>query len=73
MIAEKVIKTLTCDWCGSAHEVLSYKMQVRQFDGYDRHEYCEDHIELCAVCQNEALTMLKAHKKPPAGPWAGEG
>ena len=63
MIAEKVIKTLTCDWCGSVHEVRSYKMRVRQFDGYDRHEYCDDHIELCPVCQDEALKLLKAHKE----------
>ena len=63
MIAEKVIKTLTCDWCGSVHEVRSYNMQVRQFDGYDRYEYCEDNIELCPVCQDEALKLLKAHKE----------
>ena len=56
-------KKFTCDWCGRVREVRSYKMQVRQFDGYDRYEYCEDNIELCPVCQDEALKLLKAHKK----------
>ena len=62
MIEAIETKKFTCDWCGSVHEVRSYKMRVRQFDGYDRHEYCDDHIELCPVCQDEALELLKAHK-----------
>ena len=56
-------KKFVCDWCSSGHEVRSCKMQVRQFDGYDRHEYCDDHIELCPVCQDKALKLLKAHRE----------
>lgn len=63
MIETIETKKFTCDWCGSVCEVRTYNMKVRQFDGYDRHEYNDDHIELCAVCQDEALKLLRAHKE----------
>ena len=63
MIKTQEIKKFICDWCGVEYEVRSYKFQTRQFDGYDRHEYVDDHIELCPVCQDEAFKLLKAKIK----------
>lgn len=62
MINTKEYKELVCDWCDSKVSVRSYKMETKQFDGYDRNEYVTDHIELCASCQVKAFDMLKDFK-----------
>lgn len=62
MIQIEEKKILSCDWCGSKDKVRSYVMQTKQWDGYDRNEYFDSHIELCKACQIKALALLKKYK-----------
>ena len=59
MIETQEIKKFTCDWCGATTRVASYRMVEYVSDGYDRNVAATQHIELCEVCQNKAIKLLR--------------
>lgn len=61
MIETKEIKKFVCDWCGATTHVTSFRMVEYVFDGYDRNVATSSHIELCEVCQDKAIKLLREH------------